>query len=206
MQVKSIAECSKESIMQYFRPSLSSICLFVCLFDSLHSINNLSVIKGRVFLGWTSTKLGLMFLLKDTTQWRWWGLNPRPLGLESSTLPLSHCVPKLHLSLRPLFCLFLSGQLRQVLLYNTFKIANNKGGNDQTERVCRLVYAFVVHMQQSPIFLCQGPYQPEEQSGSVIECLTWDQAVPCLGLTGGTMVCPWARCKTATQKRTKQRS
>ena len=32
-------------------------------FDSLRPINNLSVIKGQVFLGWTSTKLGLMFLL-----------------------------------------------------------------------------------------------------------------------------------------------
>ena len=42
--------------------------LFVCLFvwfDSLRPINNLSGIKGRVFLGRTSTKLGLMFLLKD---------------------------------------------------------------------------------------------------------------------------------------------
>ena len=29
-------------------------------FDSLRLINNLSVIKGRVFMGWTSTKLGLM--------------------------------------------------------------------------------------------------------------------------------------------------
>ena len=38
------------------------------LFDSLRPINNLSVIKGRVFLGRTSTKLGYMFLLKDTTQ------------------------------------------------------------------------------------------------------------------------------------------
>ena len=60
-------------------------------FDSLRPINIFSVIKGRVFLGWTSTKLGLMFLLKDTTQWRRWGSNPRPFGLESSTLPLSHC-------------------------------------------------------------------------------------------------------------------
>ena len=34
-----------------------------------------------------------MFLLKDTTQWRRWGSNPRPFGLESSTLPLSHCAP-----------------------------------------------------------------------------------------------------------------
>ena len=68
------------------------ICLFAW-FDSLRPINNILVIKRRVFLGWTSTKLGLMLLLKDTTQWRWWGSNPRPLGLESSTLPLSHCAP-----------------------------------------------------------------------------------------------------------------
>ena len=46
--------------------------VFFVWFDSLRPINNLSVtcIKGRVFLGRTSTKLGLMFLLKDTTQWR----------------------------------------------------------------------------------------------------------------------------------------
>ena len=68
------------------------LVLFVW-FDFLRPINNLSVIKGRVFLGWTSTKLGLMFLLKDTTQWRRWGSYPRPFGLESSTLPLSHCAP-----------------------------------------------------------------------------------------------------------------
>ena len=70
----------------------SGSVLFVW-FDSLRPINNLSVIKGRDFLGWTSTKLGLMFLLKDTTQLRQWGSNPRPFGLESSTLPLSHCAP-----------------------------------------------------------------------------------------------------------------
>ena len=37
---------------------------FVCFvwFDSLRPINNLSVKQGRVFLGWTSTKLGLMCL------------------------------------------------------------------------------------------------------------------------------------------------
>ena len=67
-------------------------CLFAW-FDSLRPINNISVIKGRVFLGWTSTKLGLMFLLKDTTQWRRWGSNPRPFSIESSTLPLSHYAP-----------------------------------------------------------------------------------------------------------------
>ena len=30
---------------------------------------------------------------RTTTQWRLWGSNPWPLGLESSTLPLSHCAP-----------------------------------------------------------------------------------------------------------------
>ena len=67
------------------------IFLFVW-FDSLRPINNLSVIKWQVLLGWTSTKLGLMFLLEDTRQWRQWGSNQQPLGLESSTLQLSHCV------------------------------------------------------------------------------------------------------------------
>ena len=71
-----------------------SVLIFVFVwFDSLRPINNLSVIKGRVFLGWTTSKLGLMFLLKDTTQWRRWGSNLRPLGLGSSTLPLSYCTP-----------------------------------------------------------------------------------------------------------------
>ena len=45
-------------------------------FDSLRRINNLSIINGQVFLGWTSTKLGLMFLLKDTSdagEARTWG-------------------------------------------------------------------------------------------------------------------------------------
>ena len=66
------------------------LCLFVWF---LTSHQQSLVIKGRVFLRCTSTKLGLMFLLNDTTQWRWWGSNPQPLGLESSTLPLSHCAP-----------------------------------------------------------------------------------------------------------------
>ena len=72
-------------------PSMERI-LFVW-FDSLRPINYLSVIKGRVFQDWASTRLGLMFLLKDRTQWRRCNLNPRPFGLESSTLPLSHCAP-----------------------------------------------------------------------------------------------------------------
>ena len=32
-------------------------------------------------------------MLKDRTQWRRWGSNPQPLGIEPSTLPLSHCTP-----------------------------------------------------------------------------------------------------------------
>ena len=65
---------------------------FVCLilFFTSHQ-QSFSYVKGRVFLGWTSTKRGLMFLHKDTLQWRRWRSNPLPLGLESSTLPLSHC-------------------------------------------------------------------------------------------------------------------
>ena len=41
--------------------------LFVCL-NYLRPIINLSVIKGRVFQGFSSTKQGLMSLLKDITQ------------------------------------------------------------------------------------------------------------------------------------------
>ena len=37
------------------------VILFVW-FDSLCPLNNLSVKQGRVFLGWTSTKLGKMCL------------------------------------------------------------------------------------------------------------------------------------------------
>ena len=77
------------------RMKIPSNMFFFVWFDSLRPINNLSVIKGSVFLCWTSTKLGLMFLLKDTTQWRRWGSNPQPLGIESSTLPLSHCAPSI---------------------------------------------------------------------------------------------------------------
>ena len=44
-----------EMILNFFK-------LLFGLFDSLHLINNLSVIKGWVFLGWTSFKLGVMCL------------------------------------------------------------------------------------------------------------------------------------------------
>ena len=66
LQVKSIAECSNESILQYFRPSLSyhlSLRPLFCLFLSSHFIQVLlylnlyipvsifSFMLGRVFLG-----------------------------------------------------------------------------------------------------------------------------------------------------------
>ena len=41
----------------------------------------------------TSTKPGLMVLLKDTTQCCRLDSNQQPFYLESSTLPLSHCAP-----------------------------------------------------------------------------------------------------------------
>ena len=61
----------KENVVQkyFLSKALAALTLgFVCLVDSLRPIYNLSVIKGQVFLGRTSTKLGLILLLKDTTQ------------------------------------------------------------------------------------------------------------------------------------------
>ena len=63
---------------------------FVC-FDSLRPINNFSVKQGRVFLISTSTKLGQMCLAQGPQ--RSDAGEARILGLESSTLPLSHCAP-----------------------------------------------------------------------------------------------------------------
>ena len=68
------------------------IILFVS-FASLRPINNISVIKGRVFLGWTSTKLGLMSLAQGHNAVKSLTSDPQILGLQSSTLPLSHYTP-----------------------------------------------------------------------------------------------------------------
>ena len=59
-------------------------CSFVCLFDLIINVpvNNLSVMSGRVFLGWTSTKQGLMRLAQGhnaVTQVR---LEPLALGSQ----------------------------------------------------------------------------------------------------------------------------
>ena len=65
-------------------------------FDSLRPINNLSVMLGQVFLGWTSTtKLGYMCLAQGHNAVTPVRLEPAALCLESSTLPLSHCAPVL---------------------------------------------------------------------------------------------------------------
>ena len=67
-------------------------CLFVW-FDSLRPINNLSAKQGQLedFLGWISTKLGQMCLAQGPQHSDAGEALTR--GLESSTLPLSHCAP-----------------------------------------------------------------------------------------------------------------
>ena len=68
----------------------SNISFFVW-FDSLHPINNLSVMLGRVFLAWTSTKLGLMCHAQghDTVKpVRLQPEAPRSLVKHSTTEPL----------------------------------------------------------------------------------------------------------------------
>ena len=71
-----------------------SVCLI--RFDSLRLINNLSVIKGQVFLGWTSTKPGLMCLTKGhnaVTLVRLEPAAPRSRVKHSTTEPLlSHFI------------------------------------------------------------------------------------------------------------------
>ena len=57
-------------------------------FDSLHPINNLSVIKGRIFLGWTSTKLGQMCLVQGPR--RSDAGEVRPCGASVSSQALYH--------------------------------------------------------------------------------------------------------------------
>ena len=56
--------------------------------------------------------------------------------------------------------------------YYTFQIANNKG-SDQTAKMSRLVYAIVVHMQESQVFSSQGPkYEPSHIKWFPMEQIT----------------------------------
>ena len=64
---------------------------FFTWFDSLHLINNLSVTKGHVFLGWTSTKLRSMCLAQGHNAVMWVRLEPaapRSWVKHSTTEPL----------------------------------------------------------------------------------------------------------------------
>ena len=62
-------------------------------FDFLCPINNLSVIKQQIFLGWTSTKVGLMCLAKGHNPVRLEPVFPRFRVKHSTTEPLhSHIV------------------------------------------------------------------------------------------------------------------
>ena len=58
-QNATLLEITCQAILWDFGTYHILVCFFVW-FDSLCPINNLSVIKGQVFLGWTRTKLGLM--------------------------------------------------------------------------------------------------------------------------------------------------
>ena len=113
MKVESIAECSPWSIMQYFWLALignlswkpifglfdsgrfRQVLLYLFnnfLLDSLPPINNLSVKQGLPGMNQYQPRINVSYS-RTTTQWRQWGSNPLPLGLESSTLPVGHCAP-----------------------------------------------------------------------------------------------------------------
>ena len=74
-------------------------------------VNNFSVMSDGS--SWVEPVLSKdkFVLLKDTTQWHWWGSNPQPLGHESSAQPLSNCAPsrlarKNRLHVNSFVCLF----------------------------------------------------------------------------------------------------
>ena len=70
-------------------------CLFVSRFNV--PVNNFSVMSGgslTASLVLASTLWSKCVLLNDTTQWRKWGLHPRPLDSESDALPLCRHVPQ----------------------------------------------------------------------------------------------------------------
>ena len=76
------------------------------VYDDLNYTTNFSLIwfftsQSTIFQLWRDGSFwvesvlskDLCVLLKDATQWRWWGSTLRPLCLVSSTLPMSHCAP-----------------------------------------------------------------------------------------------------------------
>ena len=77
--------------LQSYTFIFGSIFSFIFLFEFYVPVNNFSVMSGRVFLGWTRTKQGLMCLPQGHNAVTLMRLEPATLGLESSTLLLSHC-------------------------------------------------------------------------------------------------------------------
>ena len=76
--------------------------ILIILFDLIPyvPVNNFSVMSEQVFLGWTSTKQGLMCLAQGHIAVPTVRLEPPPpppppppSNLKSSTLPLSHSTP-----------------------------------------------------------------------------------------------------------------
>ena len=96
--------CSNSCIRKYLQFFAKNFCLskpmkeFVCLIWSLCPINNLSVVKGRVFLGWTSTKLGLMYLAQGHNAVGLEPAAPRSRVKHSTTEPL-HSHERVHIRL-----------------------------------------------------------------------------------------------------------
>ena len=73
---------------------------FVCLFDLILYVPSTIFQLNRDGSSWVEPVLSWdVSCSRTTTQWGPWGSNPQPLGLKSSTLPLSHCAP--YIWLRP---------------------------------------------------------------------------------------------------------
>ena len=115
MQIKSIVECSNGCILQYFRPELSyhlSLRFLYCLIWFFTSHQQSFSWAGTGLPGlnqyWARIHVSCS---RTTMQWHRWGSNPPPLGLESSTLPLSHCTP-----IKNFVLSILRGGFKQVLL------------------------------------------------------------------------------------------
>ena len=62
-----------------------------------------------------------VFCSRTTTQWRRWGSNPRPLGLLSSTLPLSHCAPYVDRDEKAVWCCISPGWALFAKIKTTFR-------------------------------------------------------------------------------------
>ena len=107
----------QESILQYFRPSLSynlSLRPLLCLFVSGHFRQILLYIYSKTCLKGPlkkNTKIGFQYPLSLNAGRKYCRM------LQESILQYFRPSLSYHLSLRPLFCLFLSGHLRQILLY-----------------------------------------------------------------------------------------